>query len=229
MSIWNISDFSIYSLGSMLIALVLVIIVREIINYRALARFEKVGLPTMYFPIIGVLRWVLYNNCDDKLSPYKQLNAEHHGKKAFAVNYVKGVGRSLVNLLDPETIKKWYAVETSVSYREAPLGHMNAGFFFVPTAHAMKEKMIFTDFFNWQNLEKYNIPVYKIAQDVMKEMTETLGVNGEEYKTINIKEIIKKFLIGFSNYVIFGVKSGKDIPIISDGSILTLAIDEYFD
>ena len=59
----------------------------------------------MYPPIIGVLRWVLHTNCDDKLRPYKQLNAEHDGKKAFAVNYLKGVGRSLLNLLDPETIK----------------------------------------------------------------------------------------------------------------------------
>jgi len=160
---------------------------------------------------------------------YKQMNSGNTGRKGTAYNYVKGVGRSLVNLTDPETIKKWYAVETSVSYREAPLGEMNAGFFFVPTSHAMKEKMIFTDFFNWDNLEKYNIPVYQIAQDVMKEMTESLGVNSEEYKTINVKDIIKKFLIGFSNYVIFGVKSGKDIPEISTGQILTLAIDEYFD
>jgi len=73
------------------------------------------------------------------------------------------------------------------------------------------------------------MPVWQIAQDVMKEMTETLGVNSQEYKTINVKGIIKKFLIGFSNYVIFGVNSEKDIPTISDGTILTLAIDEYFD
>lgn len=126
------------------------VVIREIINYISLKRFDKYGVKTFYYPIIGALRIGVLNLEKDTLMPWKDLNGKHCKEKAIASNWPLRVGRSFVSLLNPKTIQKFLSMETQISYREGVLGYMNAGFFFKETPEALKEKSIFTHFFNYE-------------------------------------------------------------------------------
>jgi len=144
------------------------------------------------------------------------------------MNFPIRTGCSFITLTNARTIQKFLAQETQISFREAPLGYMNAGFFFKETAEALKEKSIFTDFFKYESLQQFSKPVFDAAIKVINDFTKDNKIN-YDYKTIDILGIMKQFLIYFSNYTIFGVKEGEGIPKLNDGTEITLAVEEFFD
>jgi len=126
------------------------VIIREIYNFVCLKRLESYGVKTFYYPMIGPLRIGVLNGFSDTLAPYKELCGKNCKEKAIASNWPIRIGSRWISLLNPKTIQKFLAKETQISYREGVLGYMNAGFFFKETAVALKEKSIFTEFFQYE-------------------------------------------------------------------------------
>ena len=204
------------------------LILREIIHFICLINLERFGVKTIYYPFIGSPRLVIVNSYADTMQPFKDLNREHWRKKALASNYPTRIGSNIFSLLRHDTIRKFLSVETQISFREPPQGYMNAGFFFLPTEQAFKEKSIFTEFFNYESLKQFHIPIFNVATKVLEEQTSKKNINND-YKTIDILDIIKQFMIYFSNWTIFGVKDGEGIPKLADGTEITFAVEEYFE
>jgi hypothetical protein len=127
------------------------------------------------------------NGLIDTMAPYKEMLKRNSKAKMICSNYVRFTGRSLINLCSPDTIRKFLAIEPTVSYRESPLGPMNAGFFFIQSDKAFKEKQIFTHFFEFEKLKTYHAPIHNIAQDAIKEFNTKFELSKDEWKTINIQ------------------------------------------
>ena len=175
------------SIAGLFVFFLTYLVIVEVLNYKALDRFRALGIETYYFPIIGVLRYIMQNRESDSMEPYKEMLKKNSKAKMICSNYVRFTGRSLINLCSPATITKFLAIEPSVSYRESPLGPMNAGFFFIQSEKAFKEKQIFTHFFEFEKLKTYHAPIHKIAQEAIKDFNKKFELSKDEYKTVNIQ------------------------------------------
>lgn len=207
---------------------ILLLVLKDIMCYvRYLLYYKSQGIKYEYNPIMGLIgaTYKKIPNSKDIFTNLKRLVADKYKNEDVVCSNYHGSSSCYFMITGKNLFKELMIKELQFTKKvDIFNGFVNMGFFFDEGAHAVKQRAIFSNFFQPQNLKDNTPGIQKILSEYFGRIREELWGDQKgdfEFKNYNLNELFVEMFAEVVNEIMFG---HDDYPII-DGLKLPNAIE----
>ena len=143
--LWTLS----YYLFLFFLVLIVLRILWDVVAYYKLQGYKKQGIHVDYTFYVGVGRmFIEKESSHDQIEPFSRY---YKGKPILAMNQYQSM-EPLLTICDPEMKKEFFMKELDCMHKEKIVPNLKIGFFSMKGHDAMKQRAIFSTFFQFEKI-----------------------------------------------------------------------------
>jgi cytochrome P450 len=215
--LWPLIIYSLWTLLILVSAYVLVLAILEISYLVALKKFsghENVA-QGKYYPMIGFAKYYMPTPEGNSMRPLHEELRQNSASDLICYNLMSApFGKLFVIPISKEAIKEYVAKEMTHSRRTSgDYPGLKMGFTGENGRAGLQHRQIFTEFFIYDRIQQFKVPMYKIAQDKFKIFIDHNKISAEKFTEVDMRKMIREVMLAWLSLVVFGCKDESELDV----------------
>ena len=217
--------------GYLFLAVVGMVLFKEIRSLLGFIKYKKQGIPMRYFPVLGALGYFKSMGKQDErtnfMSLFKHKDDPSKSYDIVGLNNSKS-SEPLFYVNSGDLLNDFFKVDSKLSWKENTLGTPDVHSYIYDSdpQRALRKKGILADIFYPQNLKKVTPELVGIIEkhlDKLKVHLQELSSDEDGFVELDMEEVVTQIFIDIIGLVLIG----EDTPSI-DGRSIIVHLDECF-
>ena len=183
---------------------------KDLIWYLRTLKYTKQGIPLRYFPFIGFAGLIASPGAENGLEKFHKIfTKKGEAKRTEPIVAINGLtSDTFIMLNDKDLVKRYFDVETKVSYTDNILGFpFKNTFAFSKNGHKpLSDRAIFAEIFFTDNLRKQVPGIRAIVQKHLNRIKDEVRKlkSGDDFTEVELKPFIRSIFKDVVSLVLFG-------------------------